>query len=72
MKDDVAICYNKQPIYEFMDPNFPLRWFEFEPDLAVGQVKLNWKAGFFSVRFYVRDVTAEGAIDPESIPLWSK
>lgn len=60
MQGDEAICFKKVAIFEFMDPNMPLRWFEFTPDLAVGYVKLNYKAGFFSVRFYIRDVTAEG------------
>jgi len=59
-------------VFEFLDPEFPLRWFEFQPDLAIGQIKLNFKAGFFSVRCYIRDVTNEGPIDPETVPMWAK
>jgi hypothetical protein len=59
-------------VFEFLDPEFPLRWFEFTPDLAIGKCKLNFKAGFFSVRCYLRDVTNEGPIDPETVPMWAK
>jgi hypothetical protein len=72
MQGKEPILFNKQSIFEFMDPNFPIRWFEFEPDLAIGTVTKNFKAGFFSVRLYIRNVTLDGKIDPASVQLWAK
>jgi hypothetical protein len=48
----------------------PLRWFEFEPDLAVGQVTQDFKAGFFSIRLFIKDATIAGLTNPENIDFW--
>lgn len=69
---DKRICFWKGQITEFMNPNPEIRWLEFEPDLAIGEVKEHYKAGIVGIKFAIHDVTANGPIDWEDYPAWKK
>mmetsp|Transcript_20973 Transcript_20973/g.32507 ORF Transcript_20973/g.32507 Transcript_20973/m.32507 type:complete len:176 (+) Transcript_20973:1400-1927(+) len=71
MDGDKPVCFWKDSILDFLDPSMPMRWFEFEPDRGVGKVKQSHKAGFFSIRLFINDVTLNGEHDPSTIPAWN-
>ena len=60
MDGDYPVCYYKESALDFMDPAAPTRWLPFEPDLAVGYVTKEYKAGFFSLRLYIHNASKNG------------
>ncbi len=57
MDGEKPICYAKDDIENFMDPNAKLRWYELTPDLSIGKVKEDHKAGLVSVKISIHDKT---------------
>lgn len=57
---------------DFTDPNPEIKWIEMEPDIAIGEVKEQHKAGIVGIKLSVHDVTANGAIDWMNYPTWAK
>jgi hypothetical protein len=66
------ICFWKGSIMQFTDPNPKLKWIEFEPDLAVGEVKKHYMAGMLGVKISIHDVTKDGPINWADYPAWAK
>jgi hypothetical protein len=66
------ICFWKGSIHQFTERNPTLKWIEMQPDLAVGEVKQQYKAGIIGLRFSIVDVTAEGEVDWNNYPHWAK
>lgn len=60
-EDGVEVCYYRDSLcgpnqQNFADPNGPVLWKNFEPDLSHGVVKDEKKAGYFSFRLYFHDI----------------
>lgn len=72
MDKDTPICYFIDSVDKYLDPNPKQIWVPFIPDLCVGRVKESYKAGFFSFKLSVHDVTQDGPIDFKSFPTWKK
>lgn len=72
MEGENAISFTKVEIGSFMDPNPEFRWFELTPDLSVGKVKEDHKAGMVSVKLSIHDKTKNGPIDFNMFDAWSK
>jgi len=66
------ICYARLHITDFMDPNPKVhKWIELKPDLAVGEVKEDHKAGFISVKMSVHEAKSN-AIEWKTQKTWAK
>lgn len=63
MDGDNAVCYAKDNIDNFMDPNPKMRWIEMNPDLSIGKVSDAHKAGIISVKLAIHPKTEKGPID---------
>jgi hypothetical protein len=63
MDGDNAVCYAKDEIENFLDPDPKIKWIEMTPDLAVGKVSEHHKAGLISVKLSIHDKTLNGPID---------
>lgn len=63
MDGDNAVCYAKDDIENFLDPNPDLRWIELTPDLSVGKVSEPHKAGIISVKLSIHPKSEKGPID---------
>jgi hypothetical protein len=37
MWGDYPICFKRESIFDFTDPNMPMKWYEFDIDHAVGK-----------------------------------
>jgi len=72
MDGENPICYIKENILNFMDPNPELKWFQFIPDRTVGKVKHHYNAGMISMKLSIWDVTANGSIDFRKEKAWKK
>lgn len=44
------------------------QWFNFEPDLAIAEVTETLRAGIFSMRLYLHDVSNHGVFDVAKYP----
>lgn len=66
------ISYWRCNINQFADPNPKLKWFELEPDHAIGEVKEHYRAGIVGLKLSIHDITANGEIDWMNYPTWSK
>ena len=53
MDDDKPICFFKQHISKFKDPEAEYKWVSLKPDLSVGKVKDPNKAGMLSFKFSI-------------------
>jgi len=71
-KDGNPICFYRDSITEFMDPAAQVHWVQLEPDLAVGKVKKQFKAGMVSFRLVVRDIEKDGMIDFNKHPVFGQ
>jgi hypothetical protein len=67
-----AICYYKEDIEHFMDPNPSFRWISLIPDLAIGKVKDAHKGGIVSVKISIHDKTLNGPIKFTDFASWKK
>lgn len=72
MEGEKAICYAKDEISKFMDPDPKMRWYELTPDLAIGKVKEPQKAGLVSFKLSVHDKTLNGPLDFTQYKAWRK
>jgi len=57
MDGDNPVCFIKEEIETFMNPNPQFKWYELEPDLSVGKVKDHHKAGMVSIKMSIHDKT---------------
>ena len=57
---------------DFTNPNPEIKWIEMEPDIAIGEVKEQHKAGIVGIKLSVHDVTENGEIDWMNYPTWAK
>ena len=69
--DDVPIAYYREGCSEFDEPNSVLKWYPFKPDFAVGVLKEGYKAGLFSMRLHIRNVTEKGVFNHSQYKNWS-
>ena len=53
MDGDKPICFFKDSVLNYTDPNAKTKWVAFEPDLAIGKVKDKAQAGIFCFRLYL-------------------
>jgi len=72
MDGDKPICYIKENIQQFMDPNPEMKWFQFIPDNTVNKVKEHYNAGLVSMKLSIWDVTTNGGIDFRKERAWKK
>jgi hypothetical protein len=70
--DDVPVCFFRDSVMNYKDPNGPTYWRNFEPDLSHGYVTNEQQAGYFSFRLYFHEIAREGPFDPMKIPSWKK
>ncbi len=72
MSGDNPVCYFKEDIEKFMNPNPDWLWIELLPDLSLGKVTDPQKAGIISVKLSIHDKTTNGPINFEQFPAWKK
>jgi hypothetical protein len=72
MDGDKHVCFARDHISNFIDPNAKLNWYELRPDLAIGKVKDPHKAGIVSIKLSVNDKTKNGSIDFTKYAAWKK
>lgn len=72
MDGENAVCYAKEDIEAFMDPNPKIKWYELTPDLSVGKVKEFHKAGLISLKLSIHNKTRDGPIDFAKFDAWKK
>lgn len=72
MEGSKPICFAKDDIENWMDPNPKLKWLELSPDLSIGKVKEFHKAGLISVKLSIHDKTKNGPIDFQKFGAWKK
>ena len=72
MDGDKPICFARDHITNFTDPNAKIRWFEMVPDLSLGKIKEAHKAGIISFKMSIHDKTANGSIDFSKYAAWKK
>jgi len=72
MDDDSPVCYYKDTIRNFMNPNAEYKWVSFKPDPCVKKVKDVNDAGMVSFKLSIHDVTANGAINFKDYDAWKK
>lgn len=70
--NDNPICYYKDSIQNYLDPNPKMKWLEMTPDLSIGKVKEHHKAGLISVKLTIHDKTANGSIEFSKYNAWKK
>ena len=59
-------------ISNYMNPNPDFKWVQFLPDQCVGKVRQSYKAGLFSFKFSIHDVSKNGPIEFKEQPAWNK
>ena len=57
------VCYYRDSIMNYLNPEAAVTLKSFDPDLAVGQVKDDTKAGLFTFKLYFHDASL-GPFDP--------
>ena len=57
MDGNNPVCFAKDDILNYTDPNPTLKWIELDPDLSVGKVKNHHKAGLISFKLSIHDRT---------------
>lgn len=57
MDDDKPICFYKEDIKNFTNPNPEYKWVSFKPDMCVGKVKDANKAGMISFKLAIHDMS---------------
>lgn len=72
MDGKTPICYYKEHIKNFLNPNPKTKWIQMQPDLAIGSCKEAHKAGVISVKLSVHDRGLNGAIDFKEYDAWKK
>ena len=71
-EDNVEVCFFRDTLLSYRDPNGPVNWKSFEPDKSHGYVSNEQYAGYFSFRLYFHEVDRQGPFDPMQIPTWKK
>ena len=56
MDGDTPVCFFKDDIENYLDPNPAMQWHSFLPDLSVKKVKKPDQVGQFSFRLSLHDV----------------
>lgn len=72
MDKDDPICYWKGECKDFVDPDPEFKWYPFKADMAVGEVKDNWKAGMFQMKLSINDKTLNGSKNFKEHKAWMK
>jgi hypothetical protein len=72
MDGDKPICYHKESVSKFMNPDAKLTWIQMYPDNCVGKVKHINEAGMISVKLSIHNVTKNGPINFKDYPSWKK
>lgn len=57
MDDNKPVCFYKEHITKFMNPDGDYKWISLEPDMAVGKVKDANKAGMISFKLAIHDAS---------------
>lgn len=63
MDGDKPVCFAKDHVSNFLNPDAPLKWYELLPDLSLGKVKEAHKAGIVSLKMSINDKTKNGTLD---------
>jgi hypothetical protein len=63
---DKPICFHAGSVKDFMNPNPDFQWVPLSPDLAIGKVKDQYKAGYIQLKLSIHDKTKEGPMDWKS------
>lgn len=66
------ICFYKEHIKNFLDPNPKTKWVQLHPDLAIGSVTDPNKAGLISFKLSVNDKTKNGPVNFKDFDAWKK
>lgn len=72
MEGEKPICFAKDDIENFLDPNAKIKWYELLPDTSIGKVKDYHKAGIVSFKMSVNDKTKNGSVDFSKFAAWKK
>lgn len=60
MDGKTPICFAKTHVKNFLNPDAEFVWYEMNPDLAIGKVKDDYKAGIISVKLAIHNKTKNG------------
>ena len=71
MDDDKPICFFKQHISKFKNPDAEYKWISFRPDLCVNKVKDANKAGMLSFKFAIH-YAEESELNFKEFKAWKK
>ena len=72
MEDSYPVCYYKDSIFNFMDPNAEYKWVSFKPDNCVKRVKDVNDAGMVSFKLSIHDASVNDSIDFKKFDAWKK
>jgi len=72
MDGDSPVCFYKDRIENFTNPDAEYKWVSLQPDKCVGKVKDANDAGMLSFKLSIHDVTANGPIRFKDHKAWSK
>jgi hypothetical protein len=72
MDGDSPVCYYKDDIKNFMNPDAEYKWISFIPDQSIGKVKNPNEAGMLSFKLSIHDVTKNNQIDFKKFESWAK
>lgn len=62
MQGDKPVCYYKEEVSAFLNPNAQWKWVQLNPDLAIGKVTDAHKGGIISFKLSIHDKTRDGPI----------
>ena len=65
------VCYYKEHIKNFLDPNPKMKWIQMQPDKSIGKVDEPHEAGIISFKMSIHD-TKNGPIDFKQFDAWKK
>ena len=72
LDENQPVCFFKDSIENYKDPDAEYKWVSFKPDHCVGKVKEENEAGMISFKLSIHDTTKNGEINFKSYPAWSK
>ena len=72
MDGKTPLCYAKSHVKNFLEPDAKFIWYELNPDLAIGKIKDDYKAGIVSVKLAIHNKSKNGPLDWGKLAAWKK
>jgi len=70
MDGESPVCFYKDHINNYLDPNAKYKWVSLSPDLSIGKVTNPNEAGLVSFKLSIHDVTKNNAINFKDYDAW--